>query len=70
MKELGDLIYGERPKSLKVWLSQMEVAFNDLWESVDNYMGNPPLPPFKQFQKNLLYLTISREGRPPTSGNS
>jgi hypothetical protein len=33
----------------------MEVAFNDLWESLDNYMGNP-LPPFKQFQTNMMYL--------------
>jgi hypothetical protein len=42
----------------------MEVAFNDLWESLDNYMGNPPLPPFEQFQKNLLYLqSVAKDDR-------
>lgn len=35
---------------------QFRTAYHNLWTSLDNYMGNPPLPTFKQFQKNLVFL--------------
>lgn len=39
------------PRGDRFWKS-----YHDLWTSLDNYMGNPPLPTFKQFRKNLQFL--------------
>jgi hypothetical protein len=43
---------------------QLWGSFNELWDSVDNYMGNPSLPSAEQFRKNEAYLRSAAKGDP------
>jgi hypothetical protein len=44
---------------------QLWQSFNELWDSVDNYMGNPSLPSSEQFRKNVAYLrSAAKEDQP------
>jgi hypothetical protein len=70
MCALGDLIYDYEQffqsgqPTQQAMFDQFWRAFDDLWNSVNNYMGNPPFPSLKQARNNLAYLqSVARDDR-------
>lgn len=70
MAELGDLLFLHEERFNaglpieQAMFDQLWRAFDDLWNSVNNYMGNPPFPSLKQARKNLAYLqSVARDDR-------
>lgn len=62
MKESGDLIdkfedqFQKGQPVSQIMFDEMWTAFNNLWTSVDVYMGHPQLPSKERYDRNVKYL--------------